>query len=177
MQQLLHGNSVYLRMVEPEDVFDVLLWENNPDNWHVTDTEVPFSLHGMHQLIEQQQQFRNSGQLRLIISHNDSKEALGTIDLYDADFKNGNAAVGILIARNEDRGKGYAREALALLIQYVKSVFDFYNLTASIQEGNTSSIVLFEAAGFQQVGKRLNWFKGPKGKRINELNYQLCLKN
>jgi diamine N-acetyltransferase len=84
MPQLLRGNTLYLRMVEPHDAIDVMIWENNPENWHVTDTEVPFSLHGMQQLIEQQQQFRSSGQLRFILCLNDSNESIGTVDLYDA---------------------------------------------------------------------------------------------
>lgn len=176
MQHLLQGNTLYLRMVEPHDAIDVMLWENNPENWPITDTEVPFSLHGMQQLIEQQQQFRSSGQLRFILCLNDSNESIGTVDLYDADFKNGNVSVGILLARLEERGKGYAKEALMLLIDYVRAVFDFHNVSASIQEGNMASINLFQSVGFVQVGKRINWFKGPKGQRINELNFQLCLK-
>ena len=176
MESLLKGEMVYLRMVEPEDALDLLLWENNPENWKVTDTEVPFSLHGMQQLIEQQQQFRSSGQLRFIICDMVTNKSIGTVDLYDADFKNGNASVGILIALPEERGKGFAKEALKLLIEYVKSIFDFHNLVASIQEDNTSSIKLFESIGFVQVGRRMNWFKGSNETRINELNYQLCLK-
>lgn len=176
MKSLLRGKLVFLRMVEPEDALDLLLWENNPENWKVTDTEVPFSLHGMQQLIEQQQQFRSSGQLRFIICSVDSNKSLGSIDLYDTDFKNGNASVGVLIALPEERGKGFAKEALQLLIEYVKSIFDFHNLVASIQEDNTLSIKLFESIGFFQVGRRINWFKGSNEKRINELNYQLCLK-
>lgn len=172
----LAGNEVFLRMVEPSDALDLLQWENDPENWKVTDTEVPFSLHGIQQLIEQQQHIRSTGQLRMMICDIESHSSVGAIDLYDADFKHGNAAVGVLIARNEDRGKGYAKEALLLLIDYVKQNLDLFNLVASIQEGNAASIHLFTHVGFEQVGIRKNWFKGFGGNRINELNFQLCLK-
>ena len=172
----LEGNLVFLRMVEPSDAFDLLKWENDPENWKVTDTEVPFSLHGIQQLIEQQQQIRSTGQLRMMICEQNSKNAVGAIDLYDADFKHGNASVGILVAANENRGKGYAKEALLLLIEYVKYSLDLFNLVASIQEGNVTSIELFKNAGFEMVGMKKNWFKGHAGNRINELNFQLCLK-
>ena len=171
------GTTVYLRMVEPTDALNLLQWENDPENWKVTDTEIPFSLHGIHQLIEQQQQFRSTGQLRFIICLVDTNESVGTVDLYDADFKHGNAFVGILIACKHDRGKGYAKEALKLLIEYVGTTFGFINLAASIQETNVSSAQLFKSVGFVQVGRRTNWFKGPNGQRVNELNFQICLKN
>ena len=91
-------DRIFLRMVEPHDATKLLLWENNPDNWKVTDTEVPFSIHAIQALIEQQQQIRTTGQMRMMICLNDpTQESVGAIDLYDVDFKNRNASVGILI--------------------------------------------------------------------------------
>ena len=94
---MLKGKSIFLRPVEPSDATKLMLWENNPAHWKVTDTEVPFSMHGILQLIEQQQHIRSTGQLRLMICLNGTEEPVGAIDLYDVDFRNGNAAVGILI--------------------------------------------------------------------------------
>jgi diamine N-acetyltransferase len=151
-----------------------MLWENNPAHWKVTDTEVPFSLQGIMQLIEQQQHIRSTGQLRLMICQNDSHEAVGAIDLYDADFKNGNAAVGILIGEEKDRKKGYASEALGLLIEYAGELLALHNLYCSIQADNEESIRLFEMHGFMRIGVRKEWFLH-KGQRIDEISYQLCL--
>jgi len=72
--------------VETSDATRLLLWENNPLHWKVTDTEVPFSMTAIMQLIEQQQNFRSTGQLRLMICLTSTQEAVGTVDLYDADF-------------------------------------------------------------------------------------------
>ena len=51
---MLKGNSIYLRVVESEDATKLFVWENDPENWKVSNTEVPFSMHSIHQLIEQQ---------------------------------------------------------------------------------------------------------------------------
>lgn len=171
---LLSSDKVFLRPVEPSDAPQLLLWENDVENWKVTDTEIPFSLSAILQLIEQQQQFRSYGQLRFIICLKESEKGVGTIDLYDADFKNGNVTVGILIADKAQRRKGIAYQSLLLVIEYAKEVFNFVNMTCSIHSNNSESISLFEKAGFFRVGMRSNWFKVGK-ERTDELIYQLCL--
>lgn len=172
---MLRGEKVFLRPVEPEDATKLMLWENNPKHWKVTDTEVPFSMHGILQLIEQQQAIRTTGQLRFMICLQGSGEPVGAIDLYDADFRNEHAAVGILIGEEQNKEKGFALESLTLLVEYALKVLCFYNLTCSIQADNLASIALFEKAGFEKVGTRKKWFKH-KEERIDELIFQLCLK-
>lgn len=172
---MLKGDKVMLRAVEPSDASLLMLWENDPENWKVTDTEVPFSLHGIMQLIDQQRDFRATGQLRLMICELSSEKPIGTIDLYDADFKNGNAAVGILLAEHIYRQKGYALQSLELMLKFASDVLDLHNLTCSIQATNLESIGLFEKAGFTKVGERKDWYR-MNGKRIDELIYLRCLK-
>jgi diamine N-acetyltransferase len=172
---MLKGKKIFLRAVEPSDATKLMLWENNPKHWKVTDTEVPFSLHGIQQLIEQQQHIRSTGQLRLMICLNDSGESVGAIDLYDADFRHEKAAVGILIGEEEQRQKGYAKESLELLIEYARDFLALYNLYCSVQADNPESLSLFQNAGFDRVGTRKEWFF-IKGERIDEICFQLCLK-
>lgn len=172
---MLTGESVFLRPVEPSDATVLMLWENDPKNWRVTDTEVPFSLHGIMQLIEQQQHIRSTGQLRFMICLKEDGHAIGTIDLYDADFKNRRAAVGILIGEVNERGKGSATEALELLVEYAREVLDLHNVYCSVQADNSASLKLFEKAGFDRVGSRKEWFF-LKGEWLDEISFQLCLK-
>jgi diamine N-acetyltransferase len=172
---MLKGDKVILRAVEPSDAAMLMLWENDTENWKVTDTEVPFSLHGIMQLIDHQQDLRATGQLRFLICELESEKPVGTIDLYDADFRNGNAALGILIANHQARKKGYALQSVELLLAYAEKILELHNVTCSIQATNTESIRLFEKAGFQKVGVRKEWFRA-EGKRIDEMIYQRCLK-
>jgi len=172
---MLKGKKIYLRAIEPSDAFTVMTWENNPDNWRVSGTEAPYSLHGIKEYINSIQSFRQSGELRLMICLIENDKSIGTLDLFEANFKHGRAGVGILIASDEDRMQGYAFESLSLLAEYATNSLDFWNLTANVLEDNLSSIVLFEKFGYELVGVRKNWFKD-KENRINERIYQLCLK-
>jgi len=172
---MFKANSVFLRVVEPHDAPLLLLWENNPQHWKVTDTEVPFSMQAILQLIDQQQQIRLTGQLRMMICLNETEEAVGAIDLYDVDFKNKNAAIGILIGDAKNKKKGYAAESLVLMQEYAKNSLELHNLYCSIQADNEASIHLFEKIGFKKIGTRKEWFL-MKGQRVDEILYQLCLK-
>jgi len=173
---MIKGTMLYLRAVESSDATMLYLWENDINNWRIANTEVPFSMHAIHNLIEQYASIRTSGQLRLIICLNDSQLPIGAIDLYDINFRHRFATVGVLIAKQEDRNKGFAKEAFQLVINYAKEVLDLYNLQCFIQADNLASIHLFEGLKFEKVGVRKEWYKF-KNSRIDEICYQLCLKN
>lgn len=170
----LTGKKVRLRPVEKDDATRLLLWENDPKNWRVSGTEVPFSHHAISEYIEQAQHIRTHGQLRLMICVIGTDEPVGTVDLYNADFKHSRAAIGILIAAEEDRRKGYALEALELVEEYVREIPGFHNLYCSIHGDNAASRKLFESAGFMKVGERKDWFL-EKNRWVDEILYQKCL--
>jgi diamine N-acetyltransferase len=180
----LTGQKVRLRPVEKEDATRMMLWENDPRHWKVSGTEVPYSLHSILDYIEQARHIRVHGQLRLIICIASNDEPIGTLDLYDADFKNLRAAIGILIADSENRGHGYALEALEILEDYARKILGFHNLYCSVHADNPASNALFRGAGYEQVGIRKEWFldvasepEHTNGKQwIDEILYQKCLK-
>jgi diamine N-acetyltransferase len=64
--------------------------------------------------------------------------------------------VGILI--HEDfRGKGFASEALSLLINYAFETLHMHQLFCNISTDNPESIRLFESKGFSLVGTKKEW--------------------
>jgi diamine N-acetyltransferase len=172
---MLKGATIFLRAIEPKDATKLMIWENNPENWRVSGTEAPFSMHGILEYINSIQNFRQSGELRLMICKNDSKEAIGTLDLFEANFKHGRAGVGILIAEKSERNKGFAKESLDLLKEYAFVFLALHSLYANVLEDNSESIKLFESAGFDLIGVRKDWFFDQK-MWLNENMYQLIVK-
>lgn len=171
---VLIGEKVSLRAVEPGDATLIYLWENNVANWKFTNTDSPLSMFEIYQLIEEQRAVRETGQLRLMIQENQSQNLVGTIDLYNVDFKNAFGTVGILIADIKHRKQGFALESLKILASYAQKQLQLRNLTCGIQSMNLGSQKLFEKAGFRQVGCRNNWFV-VEGKLEDEYIYQLEL--
>lgn len=172
---MLKGKQVYLRVVEEEDIPTLLNWENNPENWKVSGTEVPYTESEMKSFVANHLPIHLTGQLRFMITDIHEDAPIGTIDLFDANFKNGFAGVGVLIAEKEFRNKGLASEALNLVIGYCSARLDLYHLHCSIHADNQSSIALFEKCGFKKIGTRKDWYLH-NGERVDEYLYQLCLK-
>jgi diamine N-acetyltransferase len=169
----LTGEKIRLRPVEKDDATRLMLWENDPSHWKVSGTEVPFSMTAILDYISQAQNIRSHGQLRLMICLTENDEPVGALDLYNADFRNLHASVGILIAERS-RNRGYASEALLLAEEYARVILGMKNLACSIHGDNVSSIALFEKAGYENVGRRKNWFLD-RDKWLDEIIYQKWL--
>lgn len=158
----LASEHIFLRAIEKEDATKIMIWENNPEFWHVSDTEAPYSMFDILQFIENHEPFRKSGQMRLIICLKENNEPIGCIDLYEGNLKHRRAAVGILIAEEQNRGKGFAKESIELLCDYASNFLDLHQLFAYIIDDNHVSKTLFEEAGFEQSGILKQWRKHNK---------------
>ncbi len=64
--------------------------------------------------------------------------------------------IGILIGEKAERGKGYAADALQVLIQYCFNYLLLNQIYCSINESNTISLHLFQQVGFRITGKKKN---------------------
>jgi diamine N-acetyltransferase len=168
----LKGNTIYLRALEPEDLDFIHAVENDESIWEISNTQTPYSKYLIKQYLENaHKDIFEVKQLRLVISNYDS-EVLGMIDLFDFDFKNKRAGVGILVKEPEDRLKGYGKEALKLLIDYCFTHLDLHQLYCNISEDNKTSIKLFKNQGFKEIGLKKDWIF-VNGSFKNEYVFQL----
>lgn len=171
----LKGKYIYLRALEPEDLEFIHAIENDESVWEISNTQTPYSKFLIKQYLEQaHKDIFEVKQLRLVVS-NYNDEALGLIDLFDFDFKNSRAGVGILIKDNINRGKGYGSEALQLLINYSFTHLGLHQLYCNISEENKTSIKLFKNQGFEKVGLKKDW-NYVNGSFKNEYLFQLIKK-
>ena len=114
----LKGKHIYLRALEPEDLEFIYDIENDETIWYLSNTQTPYSKYLIKQYLESSHKdVYEAKQLRLVIS-NYEHVSLGMIDVFDFDFKNKRAGIGVLIKNEENRGKGIGTEALQLLVKY-----------------------------------------------------------
>lgn len=155
----LKGKHVTLRAIEPSDIDLLYEWENDENNWIVSNTQTPFSRFVLEQYIATAHvDIYSAKQLRLMICDLENK-AIGSIDLFDFDPNNLRAGVGILIAESSERRKGYASEALSLLTSYCFEILNLRQIYCNITTDNESSILLFQKHAFQITGIKKHWIR------------------
>ena len=167
----LKGKNIFLRALELEDINYLFSIENNEKHWSISDSQIPFSKYLLNRYLKNSDMdIYEAKQLRLVIA-DFQNITIGLIDLFDIDFKNNRAGVAIII-NEKMRSKGFAKEALELLIKYSKTHLSLHQLYCNILEDNTHSVNLFKSVEFKQVGLKKDWIKFD-GKYKNELLLQL----
>lgn len=164
----IENSVVKLRAPEPSDLELLYTWENNMEIWKVSNTITPYSKYVLKKYIESSHlDIWETRQLRLIIEAKNQSSLMcvpvGTIDLFDFDPFHLRAGIGILIANKENRKKGYATEALSLLIRYAFETLQLHQLYCNISSDNLVSLQLFKNQGFVEVGVKKEWHKTVNG--------------
>lgn len=171
--KIFKGQSVQLRAPEPEDLELLYKWENDSDIWQVSNTIAPFSRFTLKKYIETSHlNIFETQQLRFMIDVPEENKTIGTIDLFDFDPYHHRAGVGILIGDEGSRGKGFADDALKVLIRYCFEVLLLHQLYCNIGSENKQSVKLFEKNGFVLIGVKREWIRTSQG-WDNELLFQL----
>ena len=160
---MLKGEQIYLRTLEPSDADIILKWENNSDNWRVSNTLVPFSRKLIEDYVNSAQDIYSIKQLRFIICLVENDKEIGAIDLFDFDPYHHKVGLGILIAELEDRRNGYAKEAVLLIKEYCFNHLNLHQVYCNILSKNKASIDLFEKSGFTICGTKKDWIKNKEG--------------
>lgn len=174
----LKGNTVQLRALEPEDVDAIYKWENDPGIWAESGTVAPYSRFVLNQYLSNAHlDLYTSKELRLLIDKFDhgATKPIGCIDLFDFDPQHARAGVGILIGDLNERKKGYATEALKLLINYTFQVLHLHQLYCGVSVKNEGSLKLFKNNGFEIIGMKKDWLKNQDG-WVDEYMLQLINK-
>lgn len=165
--------DIKLRAPEPEDLELLYDWENNGSYWLISNTLTPFSKYTLKRYIENSHKnIYETGQIRLMIEHHSDKVTIGTIDIFEFDPFHKRAGLGILIANEEYRRKGYASMALKCLIDYCFKTLQLHQLYCNVLGNNCESMDLFKKQGFELAGVKKDWIKTSDG-FIDEHLFQL----
>ena len=155
----MRGEKVSLRAAEPSDLDLLYILENDSDRAMSSFTTAPASRHMLWQYLDSYKaDIYAEKQLRLIVTLNDTGEAIGAVDISDYDARDRRGFVGIAIAP-QYRGLGYGTEALQLLCAFASSTLGMHQLAAVTTVDNMASRALFAAAGFDTAGRLRSWVR------------------
>jgi len=173
----LFSEKIFLRALEPSDVELLYQWENDPEIWKISQTLTPYSKYTLKQFIESaQEDIFSTKQVRFMINLLHSKQTVGILDIFDIDFINSRAGMGILIDKNF-RNQEIGAEAVSLALTYLFDTLHLHQIYCNVLNNNSISLKLFEKCGFSVVGIKKDWVKMQSGfqdvvllQRINYIN-------
>lgn len=146
------GERVQLRAFEPSDWEVVHGWDLDSENQHMS-YHIPFPQSNERQrkwaeetsvAVPQNDQFR-------FAIENHQMELVGTINTHSCDRRNGTFKYGLGIGK-EHRRKGYASEAILLVLRYFFAELRYQKVTVHVYSFNEASIRLHEKLGFKHEG-------------------------
>ena len=166
------GQKIRLRAIEPSDWETYFAW-NRDDEQARSLYFIPFpqSQEAVKRFAEKEAvRAPDTDNFRFVVENNE-REVVGDITVNRCDQRNGTFSWGVNI-KQEQRRKGYASEALRLVLRYYFQELRYQKITVTIYSFNDPSIKLHESLGFQQEG-RIRRAIYTKGQYFDELLYGL----
>ena len=148
------GDRVYLRKVSPDDVNEAYCrWMNDPTtNRFLESRFCPHSIETLREYVVNKQGDNLNAFFAIVLSNRDRH--IGNIKLGPVDPNHRLADIGILIGEKDCWGKGYASEAISLIVDYAFNILNLHKVTAGCYAPNKGAIRAFEKTGFVQEGVR-----------------------
>ena len=145
--EVLRGESVVLRPPRESDAEAAYSWDRDPElaAWN---GRSPIRISFPAARRDYLSRWEDPSVKTFIMEAED--EPIGMATLYD--FRKGGCELGIKIGPDDLRGRGYASEAVELLVGYVFETLNLGNVRGSTLAHNHRMQRVFEKNGFEKVG-------------------------
>ncbi|MFD1031635.1 GNAT family N-acetyltransferase [Metaplanococcus flavidus] len=153
----MRGEKVQLHFLMLKDAQDKLQLEIDNkeffEEFSVINSDDFYTLLMQQEVIEQSTENREAGrEYNFGIFENDTGKLVGTINLFRI-FRGPlqSAMIGYAVDRNYN-GKGYATEAIRLMVEYAFKELGLHRIEAGVMPHNAPSLRVLEKAGFEREG-------------------------
>lgn len=167
-------DEIYIRPVNHADAELILDWENNEENWSVSENDSPYSIVDIIVLIGELKNVLKAKQARWMICLTESGKPIGNVDLTEINFNDHCCSIGILIANRANRRKGYALKALQL-IESEALRLNLRKMRCTVHSDNRSSVDLFLKKDYVKIGIE-NPSSSEEDDYIEIIIFEKCLK-
>lgn len=160
-------SKVELRLPSLPDSQQMLDWENNPENWLVSENDSNYSLEDIQNFIRENK--HSTTQKRWMIDF--KSQTVGMIDLFE--ISNNSAGVGVLVD-SKFQNLGIAKLALSELETVAVTKLNLKVLKATVHQANIPSVRLFESQNFKKI--KSEGVKSINGQYIQTIFFEKWLK-
>ena len=148
---VIRGRLVYLRPIEPDDAELIHGWYEEAE-FRALMGGRPASLAERRAVFERRAADPPSDLINLLVCLRADGRPVGRVDVFEIEPYNGNAAFGIGIGDPADRRRGYGRDAVEALIDYLFGQLRLERVWLTTDADNTIAQRLYESVGFRREG-------------------------
>lgn len=146
----IYGKKVTLRALEMRDMPRLAKWHNDPETANfLLGWSFPIS---RYEQIEWYKKSVKDPQTRRFAIDDEKGNFIGIIGLWNINWKDREASVGILLGEKNCRGKGYGTDAMKTLMDYAFNELQMHRLSGEILAYNEASKKFTGNLGWQQEG-------------------------
>ena len=142
---------VYLRALEPDDYKTSILWRKDDEIWGMLGGAKYFVSEAYERSWVEKSIF-DSKDLKLAICLIEDDKYIGNVYMTDINMINRSCHSHVLIGDKDYWGRGYAREALMLAVDYMFKERNIHRIQANILESNIASLKMHEKCGYKVEG-------------------------
>lgn len=151
---MLTGELVTLRPIEPDDYLALAEFANDVELELLGGGDPPTPTPQASVAAMYEQQRENPDSINFAITANEAAgKLIGQCGLWRHDQLGRTVELGITIGVREYWGRGYGREAVALLVGYAFRLRNMRKVHLSVHASNTRAIRSYTAAGFVEEGR------------------------
>jgi RimJ/RimL family protein N-acetyltransferase len=167
----LEHNDIYLRAFLQEDVLKWASWFNDPS---ITEymNKGSFPITPTDQIKRLETLYQGNDNIQLAIVQKNKDVLIGTIGVHKIDWINRHADISIVLGESASRGKGYGKQAIAIMVEHAFTKLNLHKLTSGMWANNQASEAIFKSNGFIKEGHRKEQFFY-RGEYVDELDYGL----
>ncbi len=167
------GQRVRLRGVEPGDADTFFAWRDTDMDRFTDFVRFPYSLEATRKHFERMATPESKDDAFDFVIENEAGEAVGIINSHTCDRRVGCFMYGLAIGPAYRR-RGYASEAIFLLLRYFFDELNYQKVSVTVYSNNEASQRLHERLGFTLEG-RIRRVVFTLGQHFDELHYGMTV--
>ena len=173
LESMLKGDTIYLRLIEPEDLEKTYEWHNDYEIQKMTCGPIRFVSKEIEKNWIMSKTSNNQKDIYLSVCLIENNTMIGLVSINDIDYVNRKCRFGGIVIGDKKYRDGIAyREANSILKAYVFEQLNMHKLTGACLENHFMSRACMELDGYQKDGiLRDEVFKD--GKYHNVITYSL----
>jgi RimJ/RimL family protein N-acetyltransferase len=156
---MLTGDLVRLRPLEPEDADALYRWHNDEEVMRWLQSYYHESLAGLRKRLADRQE-NSYEKVTLCIETLEERKLIGLVALRGAEPVNARAEVDIYLGEQEYWGGGYGTDALRRMCRYGFDTLRLHSIELTVVEANERAVRSYQKIGFQVDGRlRQSFFR------------------